>query len=300
MPSAIGRPVFICHASKDAGTARQICTYLESERIACWIAPRDVAPEANYAEEIIGGIERAAVVLLVLSTGANQSRHVRNEIERAVSKGKIILPLRVEDVLPGGALELHVASSQWVDAYVPPLETGLVRAAVAIKALLGQSECNRDSVTSASVPQTAARAVAVNGGQGGDHMTATAAVVSGNHVSVRQQPSVAAKVLRHLDLGDEVVVIAKTTVCHDRECQLKDDLMFRPEKGKPYRLRAGKGLIISGEQGDAYRIEVRRWRGVDVGYVAKSAVVLMDAATWCKVRTGKVEGWVLARYVRTF
>lgn len=131
--------VFICHSSQDAEAAQQICGYLEAGRIECWIAPRDVGLGEDYAEAIIQAIQRATVMLLVLSSGANQSRHVKNEIERAVSKGKTILPVRIERVLPKGALELHVATCQWIDAFVPPQETALYRLADSIRTLIGES-----------------------------------------------------------------------------------------------------------------------------------------------------------------
>lgn len=83
------------------------------------MAPRDVLPGRDYGEQIIEAIEAAAVTLLVLSEHANASRHVRNEIERAVAKAKAVLPVRIREVLPSKALELFVSSS------APPACRGL-------------------------------------------------------------------------------------------------------------------------------------------------------------------------------
>ena len=129
--------VFLSHASKDARRARYLCRYLEEQGIECWIAPRDVAPGKEYGAEIIKGIEDAGAIVLVLSAMANQSSHVQREIERAVNKGKPVFPVRVQEVQPSGALEYFIASSQWIDAFEPPLERNLPRLVEALRLATG-------------------------------------------------------------------------------------------------------------------------------------------------------------------
>jgi TIR domain len=76
-----------------------------------------VTPGANYGEAIIRAIEETATTLLLLSAHSNASIHVTHEVERATSKRKRLIPIRLEDVQPGPALELHLATAQWVDAW---------------------------------------------------------------------------------------------------------------------------------------------------------------------------------------
>ena len=45
----------------------------------------------------------------------------------AVAKGKIILPFRIEGVLPSRALEFCIGNTHWLDALTPPLEAHLGR-----------------------------------------------------------------------------------------------------------------------------------------------------------------------------
>jgi TPR repeat protein len=66
-------------------------------------------------------------VLLVFSAHANDSPQVRREIERAVSKGKIIVPFRIEDVLPSDAMEFALSNTHWLDALTPPMERYLLQ-----------------------------------------------------------------------------------------------------------------------------------------------------------------------------
>lgn len=128
--------VFISYASDDKTVADAACAKLESLRLRCWIAPRDVLPGVDYGESIVRAIEDSRLMVLVFSGRSNTSDHVKNEVERAVSAGKPIVPLRVEDVMPAGSLALHLSRRHWLDALTPPLERHLSRLGEAVQALL--------------------------------------------------------------------------------------------------------------------------------------------------------------------
>lgn len=128
--------VFISHSEKNKTTGDAVCAMLESEGIRCWIAPRDVTPGMEWSECIIDAIEQTRVMVLVFTTDANTSPQIRREVERAVNHGVAILPLRIEDVLPGKALEYFIGNVHWLDALTPPLESHLKQLAAAIKLLL--------------------------------------------------------------------------------------------------------------------------------------------------------------------
>jgi len=108
---------FVSYASENREKAEDICASLEGQGFVCWIAPRDVRAGREYADEIIGGIERSACVVLVLSEAANKSLFVRREVERAVSKQKPVFPVRIEPVTPSPGLELFISGTQWIDAW---------------------------------------------------------------------------------------------------------------------------------------------------------------------------------------
>ena len=127
------KTAFISHASPDEAIARSVTAHLERQAVRCWIAPRDVRPGADYGSEIIDGIASSAVFVLVLSAHANASRFVKREVERAVSKGKPVFTLRIEDVLPSRSLELFVSSTEWIDAWQPPIDAVLDRLVASIR-----------------------------------------------------------------------------------------------------------------------------------------------------------------------
>jgi hypothetical protein len=83
----VGHDVFVSYASQDAAVANSIVESLEQQGLKCWIAPRDVTPGSQYADEIVGAINDAKVVVVVLSEHAIASPHVGKEIERACPSG---------------------------------------------------------------------------------------------------------------------------------------------------------------------------------------------------------------------
>jgi hypothetical protein len=129
-------PIFISHASEDREFAEQITSYLEQRGIKCFIAPRDIRPGAEYAEQIIDGLDAAGAIVFLLSENSNKSIFVRKEIERSVSKGKNVFTVRIREVTPARALELFVSSEQWIDAWRPPITQYLDRLAVGISATM--------------------------------------------------------------------------------------------------------------------------------------------------------------------
>lgn len=130
--------IFISYSSKDKLTADKICSFLEANGVRCWITPRDVLPGSNWGESIIDAIYDARAMLLVFSSNSNISEHIKREVERAVSRGKAIIPFRIEDVMPSKSLEYFISTQHWLDAYTPPLEKHLQHLAKTIKMLLSK------------------------------------------------------------------------------------------------------------------------------------------------------------------
>jgi hypothetical protein len=75
-------------------------------------------------------------MVLVFSANSNRSPQVLREVERAVSKGLPILPLRIEDAPMSQEMEYYISSQHWLDALTPPLERHLSRLCESVKALL--------------------------------------------------------------------------------------------------------------------------------------------------------------------
>ncbi|HAB15025.1 MAG TPA: toll/interleukin-1 receptor domain-containing protein [Verrucomicrobiota bacterium] len=127
--------VFISYSTPDRVVADAVCAALEALN-RCWIAPRDVLAGTDYGEAILNAIEDCLVMVLVFSEHANGSPHVRREVERAVSKGKIIVPFRIENVPPSKSMEYGLSTTQWLEAWTPPLEMRIAELVECISRLL--------------------------------------------------------------------------------------------------------------------------------------------------------------------
>jgi hypothetical protein len=112
--------VFISYSRPDHECAFELVAQLEAGGINCWIAPRDIAPAADWAAAIIEAISNARIMVLVFSASSNASPQVRREVERAAHKQVRILPFRIENVLPSQSLEYFLSAAHWLDAFPPP------------------------------------------------------------------------------------------------------------------------------------------------------------------------------------
>ena len=114
--------VFISYSSKDKKIADAVCHYLEERSIRCWIAPRDVQHGREWADVIVEAIAGCKLIVLVFSSSANDSPIVKREILLAVNKEIVIIPFRIENVLPERSMELFISANHWLDAISPPVE----------------------------------------------------------------------------------------------------------------------------------------------------------------------------------
>jgi len=108
-----GDSVFISYASADRTTAEALTAYLEQQqRVRCWLAPRDVPPGALYADAIVRAINDAQALVLLLSQRSIGSSHVGKELERASSKKKQIIAVRLDEAPLTPAFEYFLSESQ--------------------------------------------------------------------------------------------------------------------------------------------------------------------------------------------
>jgi len=130
--------VFISYSHHDKAVADAACAMLENSGIRAWIAPRDVRPGVEYGAEIVEAIERCRVLVLIFSESANSSGQILREVERAVSKGIPIVPVRIEEVLPTKSMEYFLGTIHWLEAMTPPLEQHLRQLVSIVGAVLSR------------------------------------------------------------------------------------------------------------------------------------------------------------------
>src|SRR5450432_3947841 len=149
------RSVFVSYSLPDRDCAFELVARMEACGVSVWIAPRDISPAADWAEEIIEAISGARLMVLVFSAHSNASPQVRREVERAVHKELPVLPFRIENVSPSKSLEYFLSSQHWLDAFPPPLEPHYQKVCAHVAALLGSAPA---PAATATVPLAATTA----------------------------------------------------------------------------------------------------------------------------------------------
>ncbi len=131
--------IFVSYSSKDKAVADAIVSALENSGLRCWVAPRDVKPGADWGDSITEAISGCKTVILIFSGNSNQSKHVKDELYYAIAEEKIILPFRIENLDPTGAMRLHLASRHWLDAFQPSWKAHINRLIESVADSIGRT-----------------------------------------------------------------------------------------------------------------------------------------------------------------
>ena len=130
--------IFISYSSKDSHIAFMLCEALENKGLICWIAPRDVEA-GHYADSIVEGVESSKLFVLLFSQNSNDSRPVLNELEMAMASKLLIIPARIEEVLPSKAMKFYLMTTHWFDIFEPKSVKDFHKFVSMVKGNLGES-----------------------------------------------------------------------------------------------------------------------------------------------------------------
>jgi hypothetical protein len=137
--TAVGSDAFVSYASQDAAVAKAVFENLEQHGIKCWMAPPNVTQASQFADEIVGAINNAKVLVLVLSEHAAESAHVGREIERAASKPRRIIVLRTDAAPLTRSFQYFLSDSQWIDVAALGMPAALTKLTQAVGQRLSPS-----------------------------------------------------------------------------------------------------------------------------------------------------------------
>jgi TIR domain len=129
--------IFICFSSKDEASARKVVALLEQRNLKCWISLRDVRAGENYQEAIVHALEAARGIVFLFSTFSSQSNEIKKELSLGGSIQVPVFPLRLEPIVPTGALRYELATRQWIDIF-PDAEAALDKLAETIHEVLNR------------------------------------------------------------------------------------------------------------------------------------------------------------------
>jgi adenylate cyclase len=159
-PASAGEDVFgsdgfLSYASADTEIAKQVCAHLEAAGLRIWMAPRDVPAGAQYADALVRAINASRCLLLILSEHSVDSAHVGKEVERASSKRKPIVAIRIDAAALTPAFEYFLSESQWVEAG-DGLEAALPRLTEDLRKLVAGARGGKSARLERPVPATSA------------------------------------------------------------------------------------------------------------------------------------------------
>jgi hypothetical protein len=121
VPHTQKRPVFLCHASEDKASVRELYARLNAAGIKAWLDTEDLLPGQQWKPTITRVIRESAAVLACLSRRSTTKRgYVQKEIATALDvadehpeNAVFLIPVRLEPcVVPERLGHLH-----WVDLF---------------------------------------------------------------------------------------------------------------------------------------------------------------------------------------
>ncbi len=112
--------VFISYSSHDQKVVEGLCAYLESLKIRCFVAYRDIPKSVVWAKAIVEALEQSRMMVVVFSNHFNNSVQVDREIELASEDNKPILTFRITDDAFKGAKKFYLKNINWIDAFPNP------------------------------------------------------------------------------------------------------------------------------------------------------------------------------------
>ena len=128
--------LFISHSSEDKTITDAVCSALETAKIRCWVAPRDILPGQDWPEAIVRAIKGSRVMVLIYSSNSKNSVHVKRELMLAMEAKVIVIPLKIDDIPFEGPMQYFLTDTHWLDAMNPPTENEIQRLVETVQVLV--------------------------------------------------------------------------------------------------------------------------------------------------------------------
>ena len=129
----MGHDIFVSYSTTDKLFVDALVNRLENDKLRCWYSPRDIPAGVTRPSAISQAIKQTPVMLLVFSESANASQEVLRELALASNHKSLVIPVRIENVLPGAELEYHLTNRHWLDVCDMELEAALARVAEGVQ-----------------------------------------------------------------------------------------------------------------------------------------------------------------------
>ncbi len=138
--------IFISYASENKDTAFKVVDKLEASAMNCFIAPRDIIAGMDYSSAIVAAIESCDVIVLIFSSNSDKSGYVLREINSAVLHNKVVIPFRIEDIVPSKSMEFYLGKTHWLDAFPEILDEHIKSLSKTINKICIKEDANSEKM----------------------------------------------------------------------------------------------------------------------------------------------------------
>jgi hypothetical protein len=117
--------VFISFASKGNDVRRDcVIRHLEDAGFPCWFSDRDIKGSEVWNDVIVQAVSACRAIVILVDSSATRSDYVRTEVQIAFERGKIIVPVIVEEGVDPRKIDARLGSRQAIRLLHDADETG--------------------------------------------------------------------------------------------------------------------------------------------------------------------------------
>lgn len=109
---------FISYSSKNQEAADAMRNLFRKHSIDSWMAPYDIPAGSEYAEVLYDALVNCSCLVLMLTDVSQNSQWVKKEVNIAISNGKAVIPVKLEDVELNSSMKLYLNDQQIVPVRV--------------------------------------------------------------------------------------------------------------------------------------------------------------------------------------
>lgn len=108
---------FISYSTKNQSTADAMRALLKKYNMDTWMAPYDIPAGGEYAEVLYEALSGCACLILLLTDAAQSSQWVRKEVNTAITHGKMIIPVQLEEMELNSMMKFYLNDQQIVPVH---------------------------------------------------------------------------------------------------------------------------------------------------------------------------------------
>lgn len=109
---------FISYSSKNQTFADAMRELFKKYNIDTWMAPYDIPAGSEYAEVLYDALIGCSCLVLMLTDVSQNSQWVKKEVNIAITNGKTVIPIKLEDIELNRSMKLYLNDQQIIPVSV--------------------------------------------------------------------------------------------------------------------------------------------------------------------------------------